>query len=298
VYEVANNGPSDTTVTPVLIALPVGFTLTDVNGGGACNPTADPSEAVCDLGPILAGDSVELVAAFDVSAGISVSSTPRVSAEVIDSMSPDTATPPVLIDTDASNNRASIDYSLLQLADLAISGTAPELFAAGPGITWLFTIDNFGPSISGAIDLQLTVPAGAVLTDATELYPGHGARPTWGGPVVCDASFRCAIAVSGLAEGESFDITFTFDMTGVAEGAVNLTGEVSAAVVDPDLSNNAITLTSGAVRAPVDPGTSGELPYTGSRATGLLVGGGVLLAGAGLLLLGTSTLAVRKRRRV
>ena len=296
VYEVANNGPSDTTVTPVLLTMPTGFTLTDVNGGGACNPTADPSEAVCDLGPILAGDSVELVAAFDVSAGISVSSTPRVSAEVIDSMSPDTATPPVLIDTDASNNRASIDYSLLQLADLAISGTEPELFAAGPGITWLFTIDNFGPSISGAIDLQLTVPAGAVLTNATELAPGHGATPTWGGPVTCDASFHCDL-VASLLKGESLDITFTFDLSGVAEGAVNLTGEVSSPITDPDLSNNAITLTSGAVRAPVDPGTSGELPYTGSRATGLLVGGGVLLAGAGLLLLGTSTLAVRKRRR-
>jgi hypothetical protein len=297
VYEVANNGPSDTTVTPVLLTMPTGFTLTDVNGGGACNPTADPSEAVCDLGPILAGDSVELVAAFDVSAGISVSSTPRVSAEVIDSMSPDTATPPVLIDTDASNNRASIDYSLLQLADLAISGTEPELFAAGPGITWLFTIDNFGPSISGAIDLQLTVPAGAVLTNATELAPGHGATPTWGGPVTCDASFHCDL-VASLLKGESLDITFTFDLSGVAEGAVNLTGEVSSPITDPDLSNNAITLTSGAVRAPVDPGTSGELPYTGNDSTGPLLAGGALLAGAGLLLLGISTAAVRKRRRV
>ena len=298
VFNVSNNGLSATVITPVLVTLPDGFTLTDVNNGGACNPTADPASVVCDAGPILVGETQQLVATFDVRSGISVPPTPTVTAEALDSLSPDTNADPVLFDEYPANNTASIDYTLAPFADLAITGTEPELFAAGPGITWLFTIDNFGPSISGAIDLQLTVPAGAVLTDATELYPGHGARPTWGGPVVCDASFRCAIAVSGLAEGESFDITFTFDMTGVAEGAVNLTGEVSAAVVDPDLSNNSVTLTSGAVAAPVDLGTSGELPYTGNDSTGPLLAGGALLAGAGLLLLGTSTAAVRKRRRV
>ena len=294
VFDVANNGPAPTVTTPVLLTMPTGFTLTDVNGGGACNPTSDPSRAVCDLGPILAGDSVELVATFDVSAGISVSSTPRVSAEVIDSMSPDTDADPVLIDEYPANNEASIDYTLVPFADLAISGTAPELFAAGPGITWLFTVDNLGPSISGSIDLQLTVPPGAVLTDATELYPGHGARPTWGGPVVCDASFICDL-VSPLAKGESFDVNFTFDMSGVAEGAVNLTGEVSAAVTDPDLSNNSVTLTSGAVTAPVDPGTSGELPYTGSDATEPLLAGGFAMLAGGFLLVGIASRRWRHR---
>lgn len=285
-FSITNNGTSDTVITPILLTLPAGFTLTDVNGGGACNPTADRSQAVCDLGSILVGDSVELVATFDVQATIADTPTPSVTAGVIDSMSPDTDAPPVLYDTDPTNDEASIDYTLVRFADLAISGTEPELFAAGPGIAWLFTVDNLGPSISGAIELQLTVPAGAVLTDATELYPGHGATPTWGGPVICDASFNCEIAASGLAEGESFDITFTFDMSDVAEGAVNLTGEVSAAVVDPDLSNNSITLTSGAVRAPVDPGASGELPFTGTGSTGPLLLGGLLLSGFGLSMSG------------
>ena len=166
--------------------------------------------------------------------------------------------------------------------------------AAGPGITWLFTVDNLGPSISGSIDLQLTVPPGTVLTDATELYPGHGARPTWGGPVVCDASFICDL-VSPLAKGESFDVNFTFDMSGVAEGAVNLTGEVSAAVTDPDLSNNSVTLTSGAVTAPVDPGTSGELPYTGTDATEPLLAGGFAMLAGGFLLVGIASRRWRHR---
>jgi hypothetical protein len=103
-----------------------------------------------------------------------------------------------------------------------------------------------------------------------------------------------------LLKGESMDVTVILDTTGVAEGAVSLTGEVSSPVADPDPSNNSITLTSGAVTAPIDPvepGTSGELPYTGNTSTGPLLAGGALLAGVGLLLLGTSTLAVRKRRR-
>jgi uncharacterized repeat protein (TIGR01451 family) len=295
VFDVANNGPAPTVTTPVLLTMPTGFTLTDVNGGGACNPTAEPSQAVCDLGPILVGDSVELVATFEVGSGISAPPTPTITAEAIDSMSPDTDADPVLIDEDPANNAASIDYTLRSFADLAISGTEPELFAAGPGIAWQFTVDNLGPSTTGAIDLHLTVPPGAVLTSATELAPGHGATPTWGGPVTCDASFHCDL-VASLLKGESLDITFTFDMTGVAEGAVNLTGEVSSPITDPDLSNNAITLTSGAVRAPVDPGTSGELPYTGSRSTGPLVGGGVMLLIAGVILVGTTATLSRRRR--
>jgi len=296
VFEVANNGPSDTTVTPVLITLPAGFTLTDVNGGGACSPTSDPLRAVCDLGPIAAGESVELIATFDVQASISVPPTPRVTATAVHSMSPDTAAPPVLIDTDSANDAASIDYTLRSFADLAISGTEPELFFAGPGIAWQFTVDNLGPSTTGSIDLHLTVPPGAVLTGATELAPGHGATPTWGGPVTCDASFHCDL-VASLLKGESLDITFTFDMTGVAEGAVNLTGEVSSPITDPDLSNNAITLTSGAVRAPVDPGTPGELPYTGADSTGTLLLLGSALLGGGLLLCGL-VLVGRSRRRM
>jgi LPXTG-motif cell wall-anchored protein len=106
-----------------------------------------------------------------------------------------------------------------------------------------------------------------------------------------------------LLKGESIDVTVILDTTDVAEGAVSVTGEVSSPVADPDPSNNSITLTSGAVTAPIDPvepvepGTSGELPYTGNDSTGPLLAGGALLAGVGLLLLGTSTLAVRKRRR-
>ena len=300
VFEISNLGPAPTTVTPIRLTMPVGFTLTDVNGGGACNPTADPQQVICDVGPILVGDPLELVAVFDVAPSIAAPPRPTVEARVIDSMAPGTATPPVLVDPVSSNDSASIDYTLLAVADLAITGTAPELFFAGPGIQWLLTVDNLGPSISGAIDLQLTPPLGAVLTDATELYPGHGATPTWGGPVTCDSSLRCRIAESGLARGESFDITLTFDMTGVGEGAVDLTAEVAGAVVDPDTSNNSVTLTSGAVTSPVepvDPGPGGELPFTGSRSTGPILLGGTLLAAVGLVLLGGST-AARRRRRI
>lgn len=298
VFNIINNGIAPTTITPVRLTMPKGFTLTDVNNGGACNPTADPASVICDIGPVLVDESQQVVATFDVRSGISAPPTPTVTAEAIDSMSPDTAAPPVLLDEDLSNNTASIDYTLLEFADLAITGTEPELFAAGPGIAWHFTVDNFGPSISGAIDLHLTVPTGAVLTDATELYPGHGATPTWGGPVVCDASFICDL-VSPLGKGESFDVTFTFDMSGVAEGAVNLTGEVSSPVADPVPSNNSVTLTSGAVTAPVepvDPGTPGELPYTGNDSTGPLAGGGVALLLSGLMLVGITAHRARGRR--
>jgi LPXTG-motif cell wall-anchored protein len=102
-----------------------------------------------------------------------------------------------------------------------------------------------------------------------------------------------------LTKGESMDVTVILDTTGVAEGAVNLTGDVSSAIGDPDLSNNTITLTSGAVTTPVDPvdpGASGELPYTGSRSTGPLVGGGVMLLIAGLILVGTTAQRARRRR--
>jgi hypothetical protein len=142
------------------------------------------------------------------------------------------------------------------------------------------------------------VPPGAVLTSATELTPGHGAKPTWGGPVTCDASFHCDL-VASLLKGESIDVTVILDTTGVAEGAVSLTGEVSSPVADPDPSNNSVTLTSGAVTTPVDPidpGTSGELPYTGTRSTVPFAGGGVALLLGGLVLIGITTHRGRHRR--
>jgi uncharacterized repeat protein (TIGR01451 family) len=299
VFNIINNGPAPTTITPIRLTMPEGFTLTDVNNGGACNPTADSSQAVCDLGPILAGETQQLVATFDVSSGISAPPTPSVIAEAIDSMSPDTAAPPVLVDSNSANNAASIDYTLAPFADLAITGTAPELFAAGPGTAWQFTVDNLGPSTTGSIALQLTVPPGAVFTRTSGSYPGHGADPTFSGSITCDATLICDLPML-LIKGESIDVTVILDTTGVAEGAVSLIGEVSSPVADPDPSNNSVTLTSGAVTTPVDPvdpGTSGELPYTGNTSTGPLLAGGALLAGVGLLLLGTSTLAVRKRRR-
>jgi copper(I)-binding protein len=299
VFDITNNGPAPTTITPIRLTMPAGFVLTSVNNGGACNTTADPTSVVCDIGQILVGDTIALVATFDVDATISDTPTPTVTAEAIDSMSPDTAAPPVVIDTDPTNNSASIDYSLLRIADLAISGTAPELFAAGPGIQWHFTVDNLGPSTTGSIDLHLLAPPGAVLTDATELYPGHGARPTWGGPVLCDADLHCDL-VAPLAAGESFDITLTFDMTGVAEGPVNLTGDVSSSITDPELTNNTVTLSSGAVTAPVvplGPDPSGELPYTGNNSTVPLLTGGLWLTVLGLMLLGTSTAAIHIHRR-
>lgn len=298
VFNIINNGPAPTTITPIRLTMPDGFTLTDVNNGGACNPTADPASVVCDAGPILVGETQQLVATFDVSSGISAPPTPSVTAEAIDSMSPDTAAPPVLVDSNSANNAASIDYTLAPFADLAITGTAPELFAAGPGTSWQFTVDNFGPSNAESIALHFTVPSGAVYIADSASYPGHGADPTFLGSLTCDATFHCELPML-LTKGESMDVTVILDTTGVGEGAVSLTGEVSSPVADPDPSNNSITLTSGAVTTPVDPidpGTSGELPYTGTRSTVPFAGGGVALLLGGLVLIGITTHRGRHRR--
>ncbi|MBU6330434.1 MAG: cadherin-like domain-containing protein [Acidobacteria bacterium] len=300
VFTIANNGPSATAVTPVRVTMPAGFVLTDVNGTGLCNPTLDPAVVVCDLGPLPVGDAVELLATFDVDAGTADIPTPTVTAEAIDSLSPDTAAAPVIIDPVSANNRDTIAYALAPAADLAIGGTAPELFRAGPGIDWNFTVDNLGPTSTGFITMRVTVPDGAVLTAATELFPGHGATPTWGGPVVCTASgvdtLDCELAALGA--GESLDVTLTFDMTDVGEGAVAVTGAVGAALPDPDGTNNSVTLVSGAVAAPVDPGPDpGTLPITGTGATSL-VHSGLLLGLGGLVLLGLSMPTVRRRRRL
>jgi len=300
VFNITNNGIAPTTITPVRLTMPEGFTLTDVSSVGACNSTADPASVVCDIGPIQVDESQQLVVTFDVAGGISETPTPTVTAEAIDTMSPDTAAPSVVFDADITNNSASIEYQLLKFADLAITGTEPELFAAGPGIAWHFTVDNLGPSNAESIALHLTVPSGAVFTSASGAYPGHGADSTFSGSITCDATLICDLPML-LTTGESMDVTVILDTTGVAEGAVSLTGEVSSAISDPDLENNTVTLTSGAVVEPVgpvgpiDPGSSGELPYTGNDSTGPLAGGGVALLLSGLMLVGITPRRARGR---
>lgn len=289
---VENIGPAVADTPVITITVPAGFTPI-TTADPACVITGSVT-VTCTLDELVAGTghSVDIQGRFAPDATGVVTFTAGVTSSTPD---------PVL-----SNNTVTRATTLAPEADLEITGTAPELFSVGTGISWSFTVENLGPSSTdGFISFQLTLPPGAVLTSVTELFPGHGAPPTWGGPVSCDATLLCS--VGALSAGESIDLTVVTDLRGVAPGAVAVTGEVSSAATDPDLSNNTITLVSGAVEPPIDPEPPvtppdpvdpDQLPYTGTDSTAKLLLAGSVLLGAGLLLCGSVLILGRSRRRM
>jgi LPXTG-motif cell wall-anchored protein len=287
---VENIGPAVADTPVITISVPTGFT--PISTAAPSCVISTPTTLICTLDELVSGThhTIAVSGRFAQDATGPVTFTAGVTSSTPD---------PVL-----SNNTVTRATTLAPEADLEITGTAPELFPVGTDVSWSFTVENLGPSSTdGFISLQLTLPPGAVLTSVTELFPGHGAPPTYGGPVSCDATLLCS--VGALSAGESIDLTVVTDLRGVAPGAVAVTGEVSSAATDPDLSNNTITLVSGAVEPPIDPEPPvtppdpvdpGQLPYTGTDSTAMLLAGATLLGG-GLLLCGAVAILGRSRRR-
>ncbi len=131
--------------------------------------------------------------------------------------------------SDRLNHRV-LRYNVAR-ADLAVSGVAEaNPITLGDNLTVTITVTNGGPD--GATDVALTsdLPAGAALVSATASQGSCSGT----GPVTC--------ALGAIASGANATVTLV--VTPSQTGTASLSSTVAGAEIDPDTTNNAVTVSA------------------------------------------------------
>ncbi|WP_371407591.1 hypothetical protein OHA10_19095 [Kribbella sp. NBC_00662] len=153
---VVNHGPSDATTVTATDTLPTGLTLTKADPTqGQCTSTGRTVN--CALGTVAAGNTATVVvtAALDPAyQGKSLVNTAS-------------ATSPVT-DPDHGNNSSTVTIPVETRADLSVTKTSDPA-GVTPGSTFDYTIlvTNAGPSTARAVVVTDTVPAGLIVSSAS-----------------------------------------------------------------------------------------------------------------------------------
>jgi uncharacterized repeat protein (TIGR01451 family) len=215
IINVGNTGPSDAQSVIVTDTFPaalenVSATVDDLPG--ACGFVGNAM--TCNLGTLPVGEAATI----------------RVSADVLSSIT-GTVVNTAYVDgaTNGAKPNDSHTTAIVTSADLSLDKTATPTAIAGETIDYILTVYNDGPSDSGALAVNDTLPISTTYSSASagcdETAPGSGV-------VVCDAA--------GLAAGSSttFTITVTVD-DGVQSGtSLENTASVGSVTPDPNSSNN------------------------------------------------------------
>jgi len=235
---VTNNGPSDASNVVVTDTLPAGVTVTaadlpDPATGVVCSISG--STLTCTIAAI--ADATTTTFVFDALVDPSLSNMSQLAnnASV-------TADEP---DPDPDNNNGSENTFVLRQADLELTKTAPTgPIVAGEPVTWTLAVTNNGPSDTGDVVIEDTLPAGVTFTNSSTACLDLPAGAS-------GATVTCTIATLTAGSTTSLTITGLVD-PGVADGAVlSNNAEITAQDgTDPDLTNNDSTATVSVVRLP------------------------------------------------
>jgi uncharacterized repeat protein (TIGR01451 family) len=132
-------------------------------------------------------------------------------------------------------------------ADLRIQGSAPASVTGGDPLTYTFTARNGGTSPAAQVLIRHSVPANVSLRSVqapkgwTCTAPEAGAR----GTVSC--------TTAAMAPGETAIVTVNATVSCLASGtsAVVIAAAISASTPDPNLANNAVSLTTAVRTTPI-----------------------------------------------
>jgi len=220
--DVSNEGPSDSQpTTTVTDTLATGTTFVSAGGEG-WDCAADGQLVTCTRDALLAAGDVAPQIALTVDVDPSSTGTLENSATV------EATTPDPVTSNDTGTDRVTVGTS----ADLRLEKSHEGRFVAGADATYVFTVDNFGPSDAAApVAVTDELPDGLSFTDF-ESRDG-----TWG----CDADdadVTCTLA-GDLAAGDQATVAITVHVTDdLGAGFFLNEATVSSVTPDPVLSNN------------------------------------------------------------
>ncbi|MES1244618.1 MAG: M12 family metallopeptidase [Acidobacteriota bacterium] len=135
------------------------------------------------------------------------------------------------VDPMPADNQAAATADVVALADLGVSvSDTPDPALSGEPVTYRVTVLNSGPSEATAVALTGRLPDGMVLQEA---LPDEGS---------CEPGPLVACVLGSLPAGASAVVEIS-GLPGAA-GSLPMTASVHAAEEDPDLGDNALTITT------------------------------------------------------
>lgn len=221
---ITNLGPSDAQGVVLTEATPANTTLVSATGS-SCGVLL--GTVTCNVGTVAVGSPVTITYTTKINAGVtrgtSITDTVNVTT---------TTTDPVSTNNTATSNTT---VALASDADIAITNSpSATSVSSGSNITYTQTITNNGPTTSGIVTVNETVPANTTYVSAS----GTG----WTCLAPVNGVFTCT-STGTLASGASSSITFVVTAnSGLAAGTViSDTATAPAAAIDPNSANNTAT---------------------------------------------------------
>ena len=234
---VRNDGPSDAPGVVVVDTLPSGAAAVTASDGGTVSAGVVTWPAVAILA---AGDSLirTVQLTLDPAATGVATNVARASSGVTD---PDTL-----------DDRAAVVTTLLLRADLGLVKTGPAAGVAGQNVVYTLTATNAGPSTATGVVVTDTLPAGATFVSATGGGTASAGVVTW--------------PPATIAPGSTAQVQLTVLIDPARTTPLSNAAGVTSAVVDPILTDNAVTL-STPVQVSSDVGLSITGPTTATAGT-------------------------------
>ena len=215
----SNAGPSAATGVVVTDRLPTGVTYRTSSFAGGRSCSVDGQDVTCTVGA-LAGN-----------ASVAITVVGRVSADLVDRSTSNTASVSAATPTDptTSNNSATSTTETARSADVGVAmvATTPTV-RAGEEATYRVTVTNAGPSTARSVIVTGQVP------DGLEAVPGSsgGACTVTGRTVTC--------AVGTLPVDSSNALTFRARvLPSTPAGTIAGTASIGSTTADPNAANNA-----------------------------------------------------------
>ena len=222
---VTNDGPATAAAATVTDPTPSGITF--VSASALC-----ASGFPCNVGNLAPGASATVTVRYKVSTALTAGPILNTASVASSGANPTT-------DPDTTNNSSTVRTTLADpAADLSITKIGPTSIIKGDTISYTLTINNAGPSDAANVTIDDPVPAGITLLSVT----GD-----------CTSFASCSFA--SLAVGASRTVQATYQVPLNYGGAtspalIENKARVSSAAVDPDVSNDRATATTGATAPP------------------------------------------------
>jgi uncharacterized repeat protein (TIGR01451 family) len=220
---VANLGPDDASGVVLTDVLPANVTLVSSSSTQGSQPSLSGGTLTANIGTLAAGGTARMTIAITTSGAAppGITDTATVTGQ----------TP----DLNPANNTTTVNTAVLNSADLEVSIVpSPTSVPINQNLVYTLTVTNHGPSDAIGVTLSDVLPAAATFVSASASQ----------GVITAQSGGTVTANLGTMISGTTVTVTIIVTPTALALPSVVDTATVSSQTVDPDPSNNKVTLTT------------------------------------------------------